>query len=554
MTAKGRQFSLGLDYGTESVRAILMDTSSGDIAGSEIQPYRRGVIERHLPDSKKKILPQDWALQDPEDYLLSIRKLIPQLLKRSKVKPESVIGIGVDFTACTVLPAKSDGTPLSSLAAFKGRPHAWTKLWKHHGAQDEADEINQVAAQSREPFLSRYGGKVSSEWMLPKLLEILRDDPEIARAMDKFIEAQDWIVWQLTGNERRSSCGAGYKGTWSKRDGFPSQKFLATLHPDLPALIKQKVGDLFFPPGTRAGGLSPKWAGLTGLQIGTPVAVSIIDAHAGVLGAGVSGMNEMVVCLGTSSCHLILAAEGKLVPGICGTVEDGILPGSFAYEAGQPAVGDCFGWFLKNANPGFDGGKDAQKEFLKLEKEASGLLPGQSGLLALDWWNGNRSVLVDANLSGMILGLTLRTKPHEIYRALIEATAMGTKKIIDQFEEAQIPVRRLHATGGLAERSPLLLQIYADVTGKIIEAVEAPHVCARGAAILGGIAAHGDLSPGGIAQTIARMSPCKRKFYEPDLKNHSVYQNLYREYLRLHDYFGGENPVMRKLKVLSGEG
>ncbi|OGR85962.1 MAG: ribulokinase [Elusimicrobia bacterium RIFCSPLOWO2_01_FULL_60_11] len=521
------KYSLGLDFGTESARAVLLDVQNGREAASAEFSYPHGVI----------VPRKDWALQDPQDWLDALRHLSRAILKKSKANPSQIIGIGIDFTSCTVLPTTEDGTPLCKIPKFKKDPHAWPKLWKHHGAWKEAEEMTAKAEKMGERFIRRYGGKISSEWLIPKLLEVLRGSNQAGKTMDKFIEAQDWTVWRLTGQMRRSACGAGYKGSWSKREGFPSAEYLDALHPGLSRILEEKVGRDFYAPGTRAGTLTKSQARTTGLAEGTPVAVSIIDAHASVLGAGVSRPGEMVLCMGTSTCHLLLDGRGREVPGISGVAEGGILPGLFGYEAGQAAVGDMFGWFTKTS----------QMKFADLEKGAAKLKAGQNGLLALDWWNGNRSVLQDAGLSGMILGLTLHTTPHEIYRALIEATAMGTRRIIEQFESSGIPVKKMTAVGGIAEKSPFLLQIYADVCRRPVELVEAANLCARGAAVLGVLARD--------PAAVRRMAPVKRKVFNPKREDAEIYGKIYREYLRVHDYFGrGENPVMRKLRHSGGPG
>jgi len=549
-----RQFSIGLDFGTESGRAILVDVACGALVASSVYEYRFGVIDERLPGSKRIPLEPQWALQDPLDYLRTVQKTIPELLRKGKVKAEDVIGIGIDFTSCTVLPALSDGVPLCTLPQYRNSPHAWVKLWKHHGAQRDADKMNALALERREPFILRYGQKISSEWMFPKLLQILREDPQVARTMAIFIEAQDWVVWQLTGREKRSACAAGYKALWSRRDGFPPSAFLDTLRSGLSKIISEKIGNSFAAPGTRAGGLTPAWAHKTGLRTGTSVSVAIIDAHSAVLGLGVSDPNELVLCMGTSTCHLLLSRREQLVEGICGVVEDGILPGYYGYEAGQAAVGDLFAWQVKSGWGAPSSKKKNLERFSALERSASAVHPGESGLVALDWWNGNRSILSDARLSGAIIGYTLNTKPHEVYRTLMESTALGTLKIIEEFERQKIPIRKLHATGGLAERSPLLLQIYADVTGRNIDVTLFPHLCALGAAILGAVGAGAKYSSSSFLEIVLKMTQnLPRKYYKPDPQNHRIYRVLYGHYSRLHDYFGrGQNKVMQELKMLKG--
>ncbi len=544
----GRTFALGLDYGTESARAVLVRVETGEVVASAVHPYRNGVIDERIPVKGGRTLGTDWALQNPDDYLSALTATIPAVLKKSHVSPDRVIGIGVDFTSCTILPARSDGTPLCAIPKFRNRPHAWVKLWKHHSAQPEAARINKIARERGEPFLARYGGAISSEWFFPKVLEILNDDPAVYAAADKIIEAQDWLVWQLTGRECRSACGAGYKAMWSKSAGFPSTDFFRALHPKMKNIVAEKINADFHAPGRRAGRLTSEWASRTGLNPGTPVGVAIIDAHAAVLGCGVARPNEMVMCMGTSTCHLLLSSRGKNVRGVCGVVEDGILPGFFAYEAGQAAVGDSFAWFVRQLSGQNSKSGEIPRLYTRLEASAAALRPGESGLVALDWWNGSRSVLMNADLSGLLVGCTLDTSPPEIYRALMESTAMGTLKIIQTFEQSNVRVRKLIAAGGLAERSSLLMQIYADVTGREISVVQGLQICAIGAAILGASSA-GERGGENIQSIIDRMACRSVKSYNPKMNHHRIYSRLYAEYIRLHDYFGRENlSLMKHLK------
>ncbi|MBC7256941.1 MAG: ribulokinase, partial [Chloroflexi bacterium] len=393
-----------------------------------------------------------------------IKETIPRLLKESGVSPEDIIGIGIDFTACTMLPTKADGTPLCFLPEYRNNPHAWVKLWKHHAAQPEANRINELARARGETWLERYGGKISSEWFFPKALQILNEAPEIYEAADRLIEAADWIVWQLTGVETRNACTAGYKAIWSKQEGFPSPDFFEALHPRMRNIVKEKMKEEILPLGARAGGLTPEMAAATGLRPGTAVAVANVDAHVSVPAATVTGPRRMVIIMGTSNCHMVVGEKPVIVPGMCGVVEDGILPGYAGFEAGQSCVGDHFAWFVENCAPAAYA-QEAEARGLNLhqllEEKASRLKPGESGLLALDWWNGNRSVLVDVDLTGLLIGATLGTKPEEIYRALIEATAFGTRVIVEAFEAHGVAVDEIVAAGGLPERNKLLMQIYA---------------------------------------------------------------------------------------------
>src|SRR5438552_3444319 len=400
-------YTVGIDFGTESGRAVLVDCEDGAELGAAVYPYRHGVIDERLPESEVELEP-DWALQDPEDYVRTLQEAMPRLLAETGTDPADVIGVGIDFTACTMLPTLADGTPLCVLDELRGEPHAWVKLWKHHAAQPEAHRINEVALERDESWLTRYGGKISSEWFFAKALQILDEAPHVYDRAERLIEAADWVVWQLTGVETRNNCTADYKAIWSKRDGFPERDYFAALDPRFADVVEEKMSRAIVPIGSRAGGLSESAAGLTGLRAGTAVAVANVDAHASVPAATVTEPGTMVVIMGTSNCHILLGAELASVEGMCGVVEDGVVPGLYGYEAGQSSVGDIFAWFAERAVPppqheaAQRAGTDVHQV---LEDEAAMLGPGESGLLALDWWNGNRSVLVDADLSGLIVGL-----------------------------------------------------------------------------------------------------------------------------------------------------
>jgi L-ribulokinase len=554
------KYAIGVDFGTESGRAVLVDVADGREVATAVYPYSHGVIDEMLPLAGKEIrLEPDWALQDPQDYISTFKMTVPAVLKESGVRAEDVIGVGIDFTACTMLPAKADGTPLCDLPAYREKPHAWVKLWKHHAAQPEADKINATARELQEPWLKRYGGKISSEWFFSKVLQILAEAPEVYAAADRMIEASDWVIWQLTGVETRNSCTAGYKAIWSKREGFPQNKYFAALDPRLENVVDEKMTRDIQPIGNRAGGLTAQAAEWTGLMPGTAVAIANVDAHVAVPAATVTEPGRMVMIMGTSTCHMVLGREEHLVPGICGYVEDGIIPGQFGYEAGQSCVGDHFAWFVDNCVPGSYERVAAARDITVhelLEEKAAKLKPGESGLIALDWWNGNRSVLVDVDLSGLLIGMTLATRPEEIYRALIEATAYGTRVIIEALEEYGVPVHELIATGGLPDRNHLLMQIYADVTGRELRVAAAKQTPALGAAMFGAVAA--GKTAGGYnsiveaSQVMAHLRP--DEIYRPDPEAQKVYNRLFPEYRLLHDTFGrGANDVMKRLKKIKAE-
>ncbi|EMT45533.1 ribulokinase [Anoxybacillus flavithermus] len=547
----GKKYVIGIDYGTESGRAVLVDLEGNEIA-DHVTPYPHGVIDEVLPESNVQLEP-DWALQHPGDYIEVLATAVPAVLQKSGVNPADVIGVGIDFTACTMLPVDASGEPLCLKPEFKHRPHSWVKLWKHHAAQDEANLLNEMAAKRGEAFLPRYGGKISSEWMIAKIWQILNEAPDIYDQTDLFLEATDWVIFKMTGQLVRNSCTAGYKSIWHKQDGYPSKEFFRALDPRLEHLTETKLRGSIVPLGTRAGVLTKEMAAMMGLLPGTAVAVGNVDAHAAVPGVGVVEPGKMVMAMGTSICHMLLGTEEKYVEGMCGVVEDGIIPGYFGYEAGQSAVGDIFAWYVEQSVPAYVK-EAAEKEGVSvhewLEKRAAAYRPGETGLLALDWWNGNRSVLVDTDLTGLIIGYTLLTKPEEIYRALLEATAFGTRKIIDVFVESGINVDELYACGGLPQKNKLLMQIYADVTNREIKIAASKQTPAVGAAMFAAVAA-GKENGGyeSIIEAARNMGKVREETFKPIPENVAIYEQLYQEYTKLHDHFGrGENDVMKRLK------
>ncbi|MDX9974250.1 MAG: ribulokinase, partial [FCB group bacterium] len=502
--------------------------------------------------SGKKLEP-DWALQNPRDYLTVLEAIVPRVLKESGVSGDDVIGIGSDFTACTVLPTDREGNPLCWQERFKDNPHAWVKLWKHHAAQPEADRVNEVARERGEDWLSRYGGKISSEWFFPKALQILEEAPEVYAAADRIMEAGDWIVLQLCGEEKRNACAAGYKAVWD--DGYPGNEFFKALNPGFEKVVDDKMSRDIFPAGVKAGGLKADLAAKLGLKAGTAVATGGVDAHVAVPAAAVTDEGKMVMIMGTSLCHMVCFKEKRPINGICGYVRDGILPGYYGYEAGQSAVGDIFAWFIDNCVPGWVE-KEAEKQGKSvhgyLEEEAAKLKVGESGLLALDWWNGNRSVLVDADLTGMMMGMTLATTPAEMYRAVLESTAFGTYAIVQAFEKGGLHISELYACGGLPNRNKLVMQIFANVTGREIKVSASEQTVALGSAMWGAVAA-GSAAGGydDIAQAAAKMARLKDETFKPDPAKHAVYEKLYAEYERLHDLFGrGGDAAMKNLKAI----
>lgn len=547
-----RKFSIGVDFGTLSGRAVLVDVHTGEEVAESVFAYPHAVMEESLPCGTT--LGVDWALQHPQDYLDVFAHTIPDVLRQSGISADDVIGVGIDFTACTVLPVRDDGTPLCFLDEYKSRPHAYVKLWKHHAAQSHANKLNETAEERSEDWLARYGGKISSEWLFPKIWQVLDEDEEIYNAMAHFVEAADWVVWQLTGVQTRNSCTAGYKAIWQGAAGFPSSDFFAALDPRLENVVADKLSCPITPIGQKAGGISPAAAELTGLNPGCAVAIANVDAHVAVPAAKITGTGKMLAIMGTSTCHMLLGDDEKVVPGMCGVVYEGILPKLYGYEAGQSCVGDHFAWFVDNCLPAkyheAAKSKDLSVHEYMSEKIAE-ISAGESGLLALDWWNGNRSVLVDVDLTGVMLGMTLATRPEEIYRALVEATAYGTRKIIETFENSGIPVDEFYAAGGIS-RNPVMMQIYADVIKKPIKIAGSPQTPALGSAIFGAVAA-GSAAGGhdSVAAAADAMGKLLDVVYMPRRGEAEVYDALYGEYARLHDYFGrGENDVLKFLKEI----
>jgi L-ribulokinase len=533
--------TIGVDFGTESGRVLLLDLRTGqELAVVEVR-YDHGVLDQRLPSSREE-LPPDTALQDPGDYLEVLYRGIPQALSAGNVSAEDVIGIGIDFTCCTVLPVTEDGTPLCRLDAWRDRPDAWVKLWKHHSAQPIADRLNAVAIERRESFLARYGGRLSSEWYFPKLIETWLHDRAVYDAMSAFVEATDWIVWHLTGTLARASCSAGYKACWSATDGLPSRAFFEAAYPGFPD-PSEKLGTSFAPPGHCAGTLREAVAARLGLSTSVAVAVGNVDSFVSVPGAGVKRPGVFVMVVGTSICDLVIDRQEVRMPGITGVVENGILPGFFGYEAGQAAVGDMFAWFggrLLGLRSGGSGtGANWHAEF---EAAAAAIAPGASGLVALDWWNGNRTILGDADLSGVIAGLTLATTPTEIYRALLESVAFGARRIIENFVDHDVAIGEVVACGGIAERSALMMQLLADVTGLPIGIPDSSEIPARGAAMFGALAAG---SPRGgfddIESAVDALGPATSRRYEPSPQHRAAYDEIYAIFSSLHDEFGREH-------------
>jgi L-ribulokinase len=536
---------VGVDFGTQSGRVLVVRVSNGEELGSATHAYPHGVLDRALPDGTP--LEPDWALQVASDYLEVLKVAVPRALQAAGVDPASVVGIATDFTACTMVPTDADGTPLSELPGLESEPHAYVKLWRHHAAQGQADRLNELARKRSEVWLARYGGRISSEWEFAKGLQLLEEAPEVYARTAHFVEAADWIVWQLCGTLTRNACSAGYKGIY--QDGtYPSTDFLADLHPGFADFVIDKIDGPVVGLGERVGSLTERAAELTGLPAGIAVAAGNVDAHVTAPAAQSIGPGQMVLIMGTSTCHVMNSDVLREVPGMCGVVDSGITPGLWGYEAGQSGVGDIFEWFTQQApaeiQQAADGAGITVHEHLT--RLAAQQAVGEHGLLALDWHSGNRSVLVDHDLSGLVVGLTLATRPEDIYRALLEATAFGTRLIIETFDAAGVPVHEVVVAGGL-QKNALLMQIYADVLNLPLSTIGSDQGPALGSAIHAAVAAgaHPDVQTASKA-----MGRVNRNGYVPEPERAQAYDDLYDDYRALHDHFGrGGDDIMHRLKA-----
>jgi len=537
------RYVVGIDFGTLSGRALVVRVRDGAELGTAVHEYGSAVIDATLP-ATGAALPPDWALQDPDDYRDVLRHAVPAAVAQSGVAPDKVVGLAVDFTACTILPTLADGTPLCELDDLRGRPHAYVKLWKHHAAQSHADRVNAVARERGESWLARYGGKISAEWQFAKGLQLLEEDPEVYHRAERFIEAADWITWQLCGRETRNVGTAGYKGI--HQDGsYPSEDYLAALNPDFTGFVT-KLDHPLSRFGERAGGLTAQAAGWTGLPEGIAVAIGNVDAHVTAPAANAIDPGQLVLIMGTSTCHVMNGETLAEVPGMCGVVRDGITAGQWGYEAGQSGVGDIFAWYVEHGVPA-EYVRQAQAAGVSVHTLLSGLAGeqavGQHGLVALDWWNGNRSLLVDHELSGLLVGATLATRAPDIYRALLESTAFGTRMIIDAFDAAGVPVRELVIAGGLTTNA-VLMQIYADVTRRPLSIIGSAQGPALGSAIHAAVAA--GCYPD-VPAAAAAMGKVERAVYRPDPDRADAYEPLYATYRELHDTFG-DGELMHRLR------
>jgi len=542
-------YTIGLDYGSLSCRGILADIRDGRIVAEAEFSYPHGILTDSLPDGTP--LNGSWCLQHPADYLSALDHILPNLLKKGGVLPSQIIGIGVDFTASTVIPLDGAFRPLCE--SYPDRPHAWPKLWKHHGARPQAEKLTRLCETYEPDYLRRYGGKISSECLTAKVLQVFEEDRELFDATHSFVEAMDYVTSLLCGAPVFSGSVAAAKAFYSRETGYPSGDFFAALHPALKQLPEEKLMAHYEEftlayPGERAGSLCPEMAERFGLCPGIAVSAPQMDAYAAMPGTGIAKPGTMMLVIGTSTGMMLLSKEKKEVEGVTACLPDTYYPGLWGYGSGQASVGDAFGWFVKNCIPE-SYAQEARERNISvhqyLTELASRLTPGESGLLALDWLGGNRSCLGNPDLSGMILGLTLQTRPEEIYRALLEATAFGARVILEAYRDAGVAVDELWVCGGIANKNDLMMQIYADVLRLPLHVSRCTQAPALGAAIYAAAAA----GVGDIFQTVEAMGDCRCRIFEPNSKNQEIYNELYGEYKRLHDYFGkGENAVMEQLR------
>ncbi|KRE60181.1 ribulokinase [Nostocoides sp. Soil756] len=550
MTLDDDRYVIGVDYGTLSGRALVVRVSDGAEMGSAVLEYPHGVVDSVMPGSGRR-LPPDWALQVPSDYVEVLRTAVPAAVESAGVDPARVIGIATDFTACTMVPTLADGTPLCDTDELRDEPHAYVKLWKHHAAQGQADRITELARERGEGWLARYGGVISSEWEFAKGLQLLEEAPEVYATMEHWVEAADWIVWQLCDRYVRNACTAGYKGI--RQDGaYPSRDYLAALNPDFAGFVDDKLDHPIGELGSVAGHLSARAAAWTGLPEGIPVAVGNVDAHVSAPAADAVAPGQMVAIMGTSTCHVMSSDVLAEVPGMCGVVDGGIVTGLYGYEAGQSGVGDIFGWFVANQVPkAYE--QDAHAAGVGVHEHLTALAAeqpiGAHGLVALDWWSGNRSVLVDHDLSGLVMGMTLTTRPEDVYRALLESTAFGARVIVETFAASGVPVTEFIVTGGL-QKNALLMQIYADVLDMPLSVVTSTQGPALGSALHAAVAAG---AYGDVPAAAKAMGRRQQAAFTPIAENVAAYDRLYAVYRELHDHFGRTSGAMRTLKAIRRE-
>lgn len=542
-------YTIGFDFGSLSARGVLIDSDSGAALCSAVFEYPHGIMTEQLPDGTP--LPPDWALQDPEDYWMALREVTHALFAQSGISPEDIIGLGLDTTACTLLPTAEDGIPLCRQEQYRREPHAWVKLWKHHAAQPYVPVIEEAASQT--DWYAQFGSAISCEHYLPKVMQMAKESPALYQDAARMIQIGDWLVWKLTDRDTRGYCAAAFKTFYRADRGDLSRDFLAGLDPLLADLNDKQPAPVLH-DGCLAGGLTESAARWMGLLPGTAVAIAGVDAHVTIYGCHLHNPGQLLLIIGTSTCAILNSESYREIPGLNGVVSEGILPGLNAYEGGQACVGDLFGWFVDNCVPASylrQAEQESKSIHQYLMEKAAALTPGESGLIALDWWNGVRSMLMDFDLSGLMVGLTMHTRPEEIYRALIEATAYGVRRIIDGLEEQGVPIHSLYAAGGIPQKNPLLVQIYADICGRDVYVTEQEHTGALGSAILGAAAAlHGEDGFLHLPELLRRYQTSTPSVCHPVEGNIAIYRQLYDIYCRLYEQFGRSSSIMRELKAL----
>lgn len=548
------KYSIGIDYGTQSARAELLNITTGEVVSVVETFYPHGIMIDQLPTGEK--LNPDWAIQDGNDYYHMAVESIRKLIDISGIDVEKIIGLGIDTTACTMIPLDKDLEPLSNNPLYCRRPHAYVKLWKHHAAQKYADMLNEIAILRNEKFLSRYGGKISSEWTVPKVMQIAYEDPELYEATFQFCDIADWLNYKFTGVLVKNNVMTGYK-TMYLENGYPSDDFFEALHPAMKNFVKEKLTHKILSIGERVGYITEQFSKDSGLSTKVAVAVPHTDAGVVPIALGMNKPGQMVMSIGTSTCHFLLGDLLKEVPGICGSIINGAVPGFYSYEAGQAAVGDSFSWFINNC-VGTELKQNAYEQNISIYKYLADKINnksvGSTGLLAIDWFNGNRSTLVNTDLSGVILGLKLDSKPEDIYKAILESTAFGTRKIIDNFVQHGIPVNELYACGGIPRKDSLLMQMYADICKCKIYVYREPLVAAYGSAVLGAVAA-GNAVGGydSVDEAEAKLALDDFIVYEPIEKNVLEYDKLYSIYDQLYGLLGKKDSLLMKLAQIKKE-
>ena len=537
------KYVIGLDFGSLSVRALLVDVSNGDEKAVSVVEYADGVIDTSLPGSGIS-LPANFALQNPQNYIDALCEVLRDVREKSGVDAEDVIGIGIDSTACTLLTLGEDFSPLCFKDEYKDDPHSWLKMWKHHSTQSQADRFNQAAAEAKAPFLKNCGGLVSPEWYFPKVLETLEKSPETANAAACYLELGDWVYYLLTGEKLRCSLLAAVHAQWDRELGYPSDEILEKLHPELPGLIKKNKEIPVAPNFHHHGFLSGEMAEKTGLKEGTAVSLGNSDSTVALLSLDILDEGSIALILGTSSVLMVLSREQYFISGAMASVKDELMPGFYGNVFGQSAVGDIFSWFVNNFVPPRcfeEARKNGETIFDLLNRSMDKIEPGKCGVMALDWFNGCRSMLQDAELSGLLVGMTLATKPEEIYCALVEATGFGLKEIVRSIQKAGIPTDSIRACGGLARKSPEIMQRYADILGLPVCVTDSAQVIGRGSAILGALAAGAEKGGYDSIENAVKAMACPiEKRYEPRAEYIGVYDALFEKYKTLHDYFGRE--------------